>query len=584
MDVNNLEHAAGEAQPLVSTPAPTESEAPTSTETFGALLGAYEEQVTTTLTAGQLLTGRVIAITEDIAVIDIGYKTEGTVPAEELKQAVQNVVVGDEIPVLVKQVESPDGYVKLSYAEALRKVAWEMVEEASKTGTPVKGRITERIKGGLRVTLGGLEAFLPASQVDLRQVHNLESWLGQPIEAKVIKINKRQKNIVLSRRALLEEEQNRRKAQILSELEEGYIVEGKIKSFVDYGAFVDIGGVDGLLHITDISWKKIGHPQEVFALGEVVQVKILKIDRESGRINLGYKQLLPDPWDTMAERFPPGSRVMGKVTRLTQYGAFVEIEDGIEGLIHISELTWDKRPKHPSRYVKVGQDVVVEVRDVDTSHRRLSLSLRRLEPDPWKLFVETHSAGARVRGRVRGLVDFGAFVEVEKGIQGLVHITDLSRRRVKHPSEVVRKGQEVEAIVKEIDSKARRLSLSMKELEPDPWQEFFDRHRSGDIVKGRIVRFATFGAFVDLGNGVEGLCHISELADEHVDKPEDAATIGEELEFRILKLDPAQKRIGLSARAARKGGEPAFILGTEDTGRIASLGELTQLGKEKSEE
>lgn len=583
MDVNNMEHAAGDAQTVVSSPAPTESDSPASAETFGALLGAYQEQVTVTLSVGQLLTGKVIAINEDIAVIDIGYKTEGTVPAEELKQAVQEIVVGDEIPVLVKQVESPDGYIKLSYTEALRKVAWEMVEEAAKTGAPVKGRITERIKGGLRVNLGGLDAFLPASQVDLRQVRNFEPWLGKNIEAKVIKINKRQKNVVLSRRAILEEEQNRRKAEILSELEEGYIIEGKIKSFADYGAFVDLGGVDGLLHITDICWKKINHPKDVFTVGEVIQVKILKLDRESGRINLGYKQLMPDPWDTMAERFPPGSRVAGKVTRLTNYGAFVEIEDGIEGLIHISEMTWDKRPKHPSKYVKVGQEVVVEVLHVDTPNRRLSLSLRQLEPDPWKLFAETHSEGARVRGRVRGLVDFGAFVEVEKGIQGLVHITDLSRRRVKHPSEIVKKGQEVEAIVKEIDLNARRLSLSMKELEPDPWQEFFDRHRTGDIIKGRVVRFATFGAFIDLGNGVEGLCHISELADEHIAKPEEAVAIGDELEFRILKLDPAQKRIGLSARAARKGGEPTFIMG-EDTGRIASLGELTQLGKEKIEE
>jgi small subunit ribosomal protein S1 len=581
MNLNNMDQPAGEAQQLNSTPAQTEAEG-VSSETFGAILGAFEEQTTTSIAPGQVLTGKVITINEDVAVIDIGYKTEGTVPTEELKQSIDEVKVGDEIYAVVKQTESPDGYLKLSYAEAMRKMAWELIENASRTGNPVKGRIVERIKGGLRVNLGCMEAFLPASQVDLHQVRNLEAWKGREIEARVIKINKRQNNVVVSRRVLLEEEQNRVRAHILSEIDESYVIEGKIKSLADYGAFVDLGGIDGLLHITDVSWKKVKDLKEVFKVGEVVQVKVLKLDREKGRINLGYKQLTPDPWDTMAERYPIGTRLKGKVTRLTNYGAFVEIEDGIEGLIHHSEMSWDKGFKHPSKYVKPEDEVLAEVLQIDTKNRRLSLSLRQLTPDPWQLFAGTHSAGTRIRGRVRGLTDFGAFVEVEKGIEGLVHVSDLTRRRIKHPSEAVKKGQEVEALIKDIDLANRRLSLTLKELEPDPWQQFFDTHRSGDMVKGKIVRFASFGAFVDLGHGVEGLCHISELAEEHIEKPDDAAKIGDELEFRILKLDRDQKRIGLSARAARKTQEVSYSVG-EDSGRIASLGEIAKLGMEKPE-
>jgi len=578
MDVNNMDQPVTEAHSLGVPPAPSDLEPTTPGESFGELLGSLEEQTTTTLTVGQRLTGKVLTIGEDVTLVDIGYKTEGAIPTEELRLSLKEITIGDEIPVIVKQLESPDGYVKLSYAEAQRKLVWETITRAVKTGAPIKGRITERIKGGLKVNLGGVDAFLPASQVDLRQVRNLEAWKGREIEAKVIKVNRRQNNIVLSRRALLEEEEARRRAEILSQLDEGYVVEGRIKSLADYGAFVDIGGIDGLLHITDISWKKIAHPKEVFKVGEIIQVKILKIDRETGRINLGYKQLWPNPWDTLPERLPPGSRIKGKITRVTDYGAFVEVEDGIEGLIHASELTWEKRPKHPSKYVAVGDEVVVEVLQVDAQNRRLSLSLRQLQPDPWRLFAETHSIGTRVRGRVRGITDFGAFVEVEKGIEGLVHVSDISRRRVKHPSEVLKKGQEVEAIVKELDVNARRLGLSMKELEPDPWEEFFNTHRVGEIVRGKVVRLADFGAFVDVG-GVEGLCHISELSEEHIEKPEDAVRIGEELDFRILRLDPEGRRIALSARAARRDREPAYMIG-EDTGRIASLGEIARQREE----
>ncbi len=586
VDDVNPEAGAGAAA-AGSSPAqadePTEPNTPNAVENFDALLDAYEEQASS-IEIGQTVLGAVLQINEQSVVIDIGYKTEGVISAEELRGGLTEVKVGDQIQVVIKQLEGPDGYVRLSYAEAVRKKSWEFIEEAANTGQSIKGRVADKVKGGLKVNLGGVEAFLPASQVDIHQVRNLDAWKGKDVDVRIIKVNKKQNNIVVSRRAILEEEQLRRRGEVLAGLEEGFIVEGRVKSLTDYGAFVDIGGVDGLLHITDMSWKRVKHPKDLFKPGDVLQVKVLKLDRESGRINLGYKQLLPDPWDTMQERFPAGTRVKGTIARVANYGAFVELEEGVEGLVHVSEMSWDKRLKHPSKYVKVGQELAVEVLSVDPQSRRLSLSLRQLEPDPWQLFAETHSPGTHVRGRVRGLTDFGAFVEIEKGIEGLVHVSDISRRRVKNPSEVLKKGQEVEAVILNIDLVNRKLSLSMRELEPDPWQQFFDTHRAGDLVNGKIARFASFGAFVDLGGGVEGLCHISELSEERVEKPEDAAKVGQELHFRILKLDPGQKRIGLSARAAKKEEEaPAYIVG-EDSGRIASLGDIAGFGVEKAEE
>lgn len=604
MSVNNVNHSPGaEASPPSPTPVPTNQDTGTElaataepaagnipmasdsspepltpVETFGDMLEALEEQASP-IKVGEIIMGKLIALKDEVAVVDIGYKTEGILPAEELKESLQEIGVGSEIPVIVKQLDGPDEYVRLSYKEAQQKRIWEQLEAAAQSGTPVRGRVTGRVKGGLKVNLGGVEAFLPASQVNLYQVRNLESWQGKEIEARVIKLNKRQANIVISRRALLEEEQAKKRAEVLGSLEEGYIVQGRVKSLTDYGAFIDLGGVDGLLHITDMSWKRIQHAKDMLKVGDIVQVKVLKLDREQGRINLGYKQLLPDPWDTLAERYAIGSRVKGKVTRIVNYGAFVELDEGIEGLIHMSEMSWDKRLKHPSKYVKAGDEVVVEIIGIDTKERRLSFSLRQLEPDPWKLFAETHSPGTRVRGVVRSLTDFGAFVEVEKGIEGLVHVSDISRRRVKHPSEVLKKGQEVEVEIQSLDLAKRKLSLSMKKLEPDPWEVFFATHRPGDVVKGKIARFASFGVFVDLGDGVEGLCHISELSDQRVEKPQDVVQLGQELDFRILKLDAAQHRIGLSTRAVSEQGETPSYTVNDDTSRLASLGEIAKLEK-----
>lgn len=554
-----------------------------SDQTFGDMLEAMEEQASS-IKVGQMITGRLIALTDEAAFVDVGFKTEGIVPTAEIKESMQEVSVGSEIPVVVKELDAPDGYIRLSYKEALQKQMWGQIEAAAESGTPVKGRIVERVKGGFKVSLGGVEAFLPASQLNLHQVRNPEGWQGKEIEAKIIKLNRKQSNIVISRRALLEEEQTAKRNEVLSTLEEGYIVQGRVKSLTEYGAFIDLGGVDGLLHITDMAWKRVQHAKDLVKVGDILQVKVLKLDREQGRINLGLKQLLPDPWDTISERYPPGSRIRGKVTRIVNYGAFVELDEGIEGLIHVSEMTWDKRPKHPSKYVKVDDQVMVEVIDVDAKERRLSLSLRQLEPDPWKLFAETHSPGTRLKGIVRGMTDFGAFVEVEKGIEGLVHVSDISRQKVKQPSDVLKRGQEVEVLIQNIDYNNRKLSLSMKELEPDPWEVFFANHRPGDIVKGKIARFVNFGAFVDLGRGVEGLCHISELSEQRVEKPEDVVQIGQECDFRILKLDPVQRRIGLSTRAAVEKVEPTSYTVNDDSGRLASLGEIVNLGMEKREE
>lgn len=566
---------------LASADAPIEPSP--SDQTFGDMLEAMEEQASS-IKVGQMITGRLIALTDEAAFVDVGFKTEGIVPTAEIKESTQEVSVGSEIPVVVKELDAPDGYIRLSYKEALQKQMWGQIEAAAESGTPVKGRIVERVKGGFKVSLGGVEAFLPASQLNLHQVRNPEGWQGKEIEAKIIKLNRKQSNIVISRRALLEEEQAAKRNEVLSTLEEGYIVQGRVKSLTDYGAFIDLGGVDGLLHITDMAWKRVQHAKDLVKVGDTLQVKILKLDREQGRINLGLKQLLPDPWDTISERYPVGSRVRGKVTRIVNYGAFVELDEGIEGLIHVSEMTWDKRPKHPSKYVKVDDQVMVEVIGADAKERRLSFSLRQLEPDPWKLFAETHSPGTRLKGIVRGMTDFGAFVEVEKGIEGLVHVSDISRQKVKQPSDVLKRGQEVEVVIQNIDYNNRKLSLSMKELEPDPWEVFFANHRLGDIVKGKIARVVNFGAFVDLGGGVEGLCHISELSEQRVEKPEDVVQIGQEYDFRILKLDRVQRRIGLSTRAAVEKAESTSYTVNDDSGRLASLGEIANLGIEKREE
>ncbi|HWW73960.1 MAG TPA: 30S ribosomal protein S1 [Pyrinomonadaceae bacterium] len=544
---------------------------------FGAMLDQYEQEQAQ-YQEGSVVRGNVVGVTERSVVIDFGFKSEGAVPIEEFQENGELTVKrGDEVEVLIKSMESQEGVPILSRADAVRMRAWDELEKAYREGTPVKGKIAERVKGGLRVDVDGVAAFLPGSQVDVRPIRNLESLRGQEIEAKVIKLNRKRSNVVLSRKAILEEENAGKKGETLNALEEGIIVEGQIKNLTDYGAFVDLGGIDGLLHVTDMSWGRLQNPGDMFRVGETVQVKVLKFDKDRERVSLGFKQLLPDPWESVSERFPTGQRMQGKIASVTDYGAFIELEPGVEGLVHVSEMTWSKRMKHPSKLVNVGDTVDVEVLGVDPKNRRISLGMKQTQPNPWETLPERFHVGDRVRGRVRNLTDFGAFVEVEDGVDGLVHVSDISwNKRIKHPGEVLKKGQEIEAVITNIDIDNRRLSLSIKDTEPSAWEKFINEHKPGDIVRGKVTRFANFGAFVELAEGLEGLCHVSELSDERVERPEDAAQVGQEMDFRILRIEAESKKIGLSARAA-KHDEPVVDVKSYTTdagGGMASLGEL----------
>src|SRR2546422_3784817 len=558
-----------------------EDEARPMGEDFGQLLDQFEQEQSS-LQEGEVVRGTVVGLTERGVVIDFGYKSEGIVnPNEFMEDGEITVKRGDEVDVLVKNMETSEGFPLLSRADAVRLRAWDDLEKAFNEGTSVKGRVAERIKGGLRVDVDGIAAFLPGSQVDVRPIRNLDSLRGREIEAKVIKLNRKRSNVVLSRKAVLEERNADRKGKTLGQIEEDIIVEGQIKNLTDYGAFVDLGGVDGLLHVTDMSWGRVQNPAELFKVGDSVQVKVLRFDRERERVSLGYKQLLPDPWETIEERFTPGTRLNGKVASVTDYGAFIELEPGVEGLVHVSEMSWSKRVKHPSKLVNPGDTVEVEVLGVDPRARRISLGMKQVQDNPWKSLGDRYQVGSRVQGRVRNLTDFGAFIEVEEGVDGLVHVSDFSwSRRIKHPGEVLKKGQQVDAVITGIDPENRRMSLSIKELEPNAWNDFVAAHKPGDIVKGKIARFAGFGAFVELGDNLEGLCHISELSDDRVEKPEDAAQLGQEMEFRILRIDAENKKIGLSARAAGHD-EPIREQKTytsEAGGGMASLRELADFG------
>ncbi len=553
---------------------------------FGQLLDQFEQEQAS-LQEGEVVRGTVVGISERGVVIDFGYKSEGIVnPAEFSENGVLSVKPGDEVDVLVKSMETADGLPILSRADAVRMKAWDDLEKSYRDGTSVKGRVIERIKGGLRVDIDGIAAFLPGSQVDIRPVRNLDSLRNQEIEAKVIKLNRKRSNVVLSRKAVLEEENAGRKGETLGHIEEDVVVEGQIKNLTDYGAFVDLGGVDGLLHVTDMSWGRLQNPSELFKVGDTVQVKVLKFDRERERVSLGYKQLLPDPWSSVDERFPVGSRVPGRVASVADYGAFVELENGVEGLVHVSEMSWSKRVKHPSKLVNPGDTVEVEVLSVDPKARRISLGMKQIQDNPWQTLHERYQVGTRVHGRVRNLTDFGAFIEIEDGVDGLVHVSDISwSRRIKHPSEVLKKGQEIDAVITSIDAENRRLSLSIKDLEPNAWDRFVTEHKPGDVVKGKVARFANFGAFIELDDNLEGLCHISELSEERVEKPEDVVQIGQEMEFKILRIDSENKKIGLSARAVGKD-EPVLdtkVYSSEAGSGMASLGELADFGLSKPE-
>ena len=509
-------------------------------------------------TDGELLQGRVVKVTAQEIIVDFGYKLEGLVPIEQLRRADGSVSVqtGDSIDVMIdRQGPQPEGYVLLSHSKASSLRIWDTLEKAMNDQSLVSGRVLERTKGGLLVDVG-VPAFMPGSQIDVRPLHDLDQFVGQDLPVKILKINRRRGNVVVSRKTALEEDLEARKRSALEHLAEGAEVTGVVKNLSEYGAFVDLGGIDGLLHVSDMSHGRVTDPSQVVQVGDELRVKILKFDPVKQRISLGIRQLTPDPWETLPERYPLGARVVGQVVSITDYGAFVEIEPGVEGLIHISEMTWSRRMKHPNKFLKAGDQLEAVVLEVKSSERRVSLGIKQLEADPWTTVGSRYSVGSVVEGRVRKLAEFGVFLEIEEGVDGLVHVSDLSwTKHVKHPSEIVKKGQSMQAVILSIDAPNRRLSLGIKQLQPDAWESFFRAHEIGDLVHGRVCRAAPFGVFVELTTGVEALCHKSEIAAMPASsgRPGDAEgpalPIGEEYDFKIVRMNEAEKKIGLSLRA-----------------------------------
>lgn len=509
--------------------------------------GLYEGLVKE-LREGEILKGKVIHINQDAVIVDIGYKSEGQIPVKEFINEKGEVVVkvGDDVDVLLEKKEDKNGFVVLSKVKASQLKAWDEIAEAYSSGKALEGRIVQRIKGGFNVEIRGVTAFLPGSHLDIRPVKDQNRFLDRTFSFRVLKFNKRKGNVIVSRQAVLEEERGKAREETLKTLAEGQLVEGTVKGIAEYGAFIDLGGIDGLLHISDISWGRIGHPTQVLSVGDRITVKVLKFNREEGKISLGLKQVRPDPWTTIQEKFPVGTRVNGKVTGLTDYGAFVEIEDGLKGLIHISEMSWTKI-KHPSQRLKVGDMVDVMVLDIDVANRKLSLGLKQLEPNPWDLVAERYPKGTRIKGVVKNITDFGVFIGIEEGIDGLVHISDISWKKIKHPTEVLQKGQDVDAVVLNIDRANERFSLGIKQLERDPWQDVCQRYRPGTVVVGRATNITDFGAFVELEEGVEGLIHISEL--NRGRKKGLEIKVGDEVEVEILNVSPEERKIGLGLRS-----------------------------------
>jgi small subunit ribosomal protein S1 len=502
---------------------------------------------------GDVLIGRVLLITRDHVIIDINYKCEGQVPVAEFLDANGNPTVkeGDEVDVYFEGTETENGTVMLSHAKAEKFKVWRELDRAFQTETPVEGVVLGKVKGGLKVDIG-VPAFLPGSHVDIRPARNLDRYVGQRGRFQILKFNRARGNVVVSRRSVLERERTSLKEQTLKVLEEGVILEGTVKNITDYGAFIDLGGIDGLLHITDMSWGRLNHPSEVLKVGEKVKVVVLKYDAQRERVSLGMKQILADPWSKVAELYPPGTRAHGKVVSVTDYGAFVELEKGVEGLIHVSEMSWSKRAVHPSKVVNPGDGVEVQVLGVDEANRRISLGLKQTEPNPWVALAEKHPIGSRVSGKVKSITDFGAFVEIEPGIDGLVHISDLSwTKKIRHPSEVVKKGDEVEAVVLGIDAENERVSLGVKQLTPDPWDTIAERYPLNTRIHGKVSSVADFGVFVEIEEGIEGLIHISQLSNERVDKPSSLYKVDDQVEALVVQLDPKERRIGLSIKALK---------------------------------
>jgi small subunit ribosomal protein S1 len=538
----------------------------------------FEESVAAKpIKEGEVTTGTIVKVMKDYVVVDVGAKSEGQVHIEEFGR--NKPVVGDKVEVLMESVEDDDGIVVLSKEKADKLRVWDDISNAYEKDQVIEGVIVSRVKGGLSVDIG-VKAFLPGSQVDLRPVRNLDKLIGEKLKFKIIKFNKKRGNIVLSRRVLLEKEREEQRKDTLQKIKEAAVLRGQVKNITDYGAFVDLGGVDGLLHITDMSWGRVGHPSELFNIGDEIDVKILKFDPTTERVSLGLKQITDDPWTKASEKYALQTKVHGKIVSLTDYGAFVEIERGIEGLVHISEMSWTKRVKHPSKIVNIGDQVDAVVLDIDTTAKRISLGMKQLEPNPWLIFKDKFPPGTRVRGKVRNITDFGIFIGIDEGIDGLVHISDLSwTQRIKHPSELFNKNDEVDAVVLNIDVENERFSLGIKQLTEDPWLRVGHDFPIGSKVQGKVVKVTDFGAFVELTPGVEGLLHVSEMREERVETPSQVVKEGDVVRVMVIDLNEAERKIALSMKALARADESddyARYSGGGDT--RGKLGDLLKKG------
>jgi small subunit ribosomal protein S1 len=526
-------------------------------EDFGALF----ENSLKAIKPGEVVRGHVVQVTRDYVTVDIGYKSEGQIPIQEFlgRHGEVEVAEGDEVDVYFDSSEGEGGGIALSRSRAEQLKVWTDIERAYEANTTVEGTIVGKVKGGLKVDIG-VSAFLPGSHADIRPARNLDRYIGQRGRFAILKFNRSRGNVVVSRRAVMEREREVLKEETLKVLEEGVILEGQVKNITDYGAFIDLGGIDGLLHITDMSWGRVAHPSEVLKVGDQLRVVILKYDPARERVSLGMKQILPDPWSDVRDRYPIGMRIHGKVVSLTDYGAFVELEKGVEGLVHVSEMSWTKRVSHPRDVLNEGQEVDVQVLDVDPQNRRISLGLKQTEPNPWDLVRVNHPLGSRVKGKVKSITDFGVFVGVAEGIDGLVHVSDLHwTRKIKHPSELYRKGDDLEAVVLGVDVENERISLGVKQLTADPWITLRERHPDGSRVRGKITSVADFGVFVEIEEGIEGLIHISQLSTERVDKPQSLYKPGDEVDAEVINIDAKERRIALSIKALRRSEERAEV-------------------------
>jgi small subunit ribosomal protein S1 len=499
--------------------------------------------------AGEIVKGTVIEVRPKEVLIDIGYKSEGVIPANEFDD-IKTVKVGDEVDVLIEKLEDKEGMVVLSKEKAEFKKNWDKILTICNEGGTINGKVKAVVKGGLLVNIG-VEAFLPASQIDIVPPKNLQAFVGNSYEFKVVKINQERQNIVLSRRELIEQERNEKRAKLLAEMTPGDIRKGTVKNITDFGAFIDLNGLDGLLHITDMSWGRIGHPSEILKVGQDIDVVVLDINKEKERVSLGLKQKLANPWDSIEAKYPIGAHVKGRVVNLVPYGAFVELEPGVEGLVHVTELSWTKRIAKPSDVLKQDQELEAVVLGINREEQKISLGIRQLETNPWDKALEKYPPGTRVTGKIRNLTSYGAFIELEDGLDGMIHVSDISwTRKINHPSEVLKKGEEVEAVVLEIDKANQRISLGIKQLSEDPWNNIDKYYKVGDLVTGKVTKLASFGAFVGLQHDIDGLVHISQVSEDRVDKIKNVLKVDQEVTARVIKIDKGERRIGLSIKAA----------------------------------